>query len=87
MSGTLTALIADRDENLLAIGAPDREWLTYGGLRDLAANVGRTLNGLGIGAKYRVAIVLPSGPEMATAFVTIAHAAVTAPLNPTYREE
>lgn len=87
MSGTLKALIADHDESLLAIGAPDREWLTYGGLRDLAADVGSTLNSLGIGAKDRVAIVLPNGPEMATAFVTIAHAAVTAPLNPAYREE
>ncbi|AKI01908.1 acyl-CoA synthetase (AMP-forming)/AMP-acid ligase II [Hoeflea sp. IMCC20628] len=87
MSGTLKALIADHDETLLAIGAPDREWLTYGGLRDLAASVGRTLNGLGIGAKDRVAIVLPNGPEMATAFITIAQAAVTAPLNPAYREE
>ncbi|MEM9232147.1 MAG: acyl--CoA ligase, partial [Pseudomonadota bacterium] len=30
---------------------------------------------------------LPNGPEMATAFVTIAQAATTAPLNPGYREE
>ena len=41
----------------------------------------------GIGAGDRVAIVLPNGPEMATAFVTIAQAAVTAPLNPAYRTE
>ena len=41
----------------------------------------------GIGAADRVAIVLPNGPEMATAFVTIAQAAVTAPLNPAYRTE
>ncbi|MCB2117643.1 MAG: AMP-binding protein, partial [Rhodobacteraceae bacterium] len=34
-----------------------------------------------------VAIVLPNGPEMATAFVTIAQAAATAPLNPAYRQE
>jgi acyl-CoA synthetase (AMP-forming)/AMP-acid ligase II len=87
MNSTLKALIENHDGNLLAIGAPDREWLTYRGLRNLTASVGRSLNGLGIGAKDRVAIVLPNGPEMATAFVTIAHAAVTAPLNPSYREE
>ncbi|MGJ8572029.1 MAG: acyl--CoA ligase [Hoeflea sp.] len=87
MSGTIKALMANHGADLLAIGAPDREWLTYGGLRELATNVGRSLNGIGIDAKDRVAIVLPNGPEMATAFITIAQAAVTAPLNPAYREE
>ncbi|MDF1608828.1 acyl--CoA ligase [Hoeflea sp. YIM 152468] len=87
MSGTLKALIANHDGERLAIGAPDRQWLTYAGLRDLASGVGRSLNRLGIGANDRVAIVLPNGPEMATAFITIAQAAVTAPLNPAYREE
>src|SRR5690606_37819819 len=35
----------------------------------------------------RVAIVLPNGPEMASAFVSVAAAATTAPLNPAYRAE
>ena len=34
-----------------------------------------------------MAIVLPNGPEMATAFVSIACAAATAPLNPAYRQD
>ena len=34
-----------------------------------------------------MAIVLPNGPEMAAAFITVAQTAVTAPLNPAYREE
>ncbi len=34
-----------------------------------------------------MAIVLPNGPEMAAAFVTIAGGATTAPLNPAYRGE
>ena len=34
-----------------------------------------------------MAIVLDNGPEMACAFITIAQAATTAPLNPAYREE
>ena len=35
----------------------------------------------------RVAIVLPNGPEMATAFLSVASAATSAPLNPAYRQE
>ncbi len=42
---------------------------------------------MGIDASDRVAIVLPNGPEMASAFVTVAQAATTAPLNPAYRQE
>ena len=34
-----------------------------------------------------MAIVLPNGPEMATAFFAIAQTATTAPLNPAYKEE
>ena len=61
--------------------------MTYGGLRDLSANVTKALHSFGVGRGDRVAIVLPNGPEMATAFVTIAQTAITAPLNPTYRQE
>ena len=42
---------------------------------------------MGIGRNDRVAIVLPNGPDMATAFVAIACGATTAPLNPAYRAE
>lgn len=45
------------------------------------------LNALGLGRGDRVAIVLPNGPEMATAFVAVAAAASTAPLNPAYRAD
>ena len=47
----------------------------------------RSLNELGIGRGDRVAIVLPNGPEMATAFLCIASAAASAPLNPAYRQD
>ena len=47
----------------------------------------KELHGFGVGRGDRVAIVLPNGPEMATAFVTIAQTATTAPLNPAYRQE
>ncbi len=83
----LKDLIAPHAAEAPAIGAPGRDWLSYGGLRDLAEDVAVTLHGLGIGRGDRVAIVLANGPEMATTFVTIAQAATTAPLNPAYRED
>ena len=70
-----------------AIGAPDRTDLTYDGLRTLVAATVARLNELGIGRNDAVAIVLPNGPEMATAFVAVASAATAAPLNPGYRGE
>ena len=84
---TLKTLLADHPAEALAIGAPDRDWLTYGGLRSLAADVAAQLHSVGVGRGDRVAIVLPNGPEMATAVVTIAQAATTAPLNPAYRQD
>lgn len=87
MTATLAALLADKAADTSALGAPGRRDMTYGGLRALAADVERQLRGFGIGAEDRVAIVLPNGPEMAAAFVTIAQAAVTAPLNPAYQRD
>ena len=70
-----------------AIGAPGRAWLCHDDLRALARRTIADLNRIGIGRNDRVAIVLPNGPEMAAAFVTIAAGATTAPLNPAYRAE
>lgn len=87
MSATLSDLFALHRNDALAIGAPDRPWLTYAGLRELVGHTLGALHAAGIGHGDRVAIVLPNGPEMAAAFVTIAQGAVTAPLNPAYRQE
>ncbi|RWL00257.1 MAG: long-chain fatty acid--CoA ligase, partial [Mesorhizobium sp.] len=70
-----------------AISAPDRITLSHGGLRRLIAETAAQLHALGLGRGDRVAIVLPNGPEMATAFVAVAAAASTAPLNPAYRAD
>ena len=43
------------------------------------------LNASGVGRNDRVAIVLPDGPEMVVAFLSIAAGATSAPLNPGYR--
>ncbi|SNS93625.1 acyl--CoA ligase [Antarctobacter heliothermus] len=87
MTGTLADLLAPHRDAAQAIGAPSKDWLSYGGLRALAGDVRARLRSAGVGPQDRVAIVLPNGATMATAFVTVAAAATTAPLNPSYREE
>ena len=80
-------LLAVGANDATAIGAPDRPPLNFAALRALSSEVVASLNGHGIGRGDRVAIVLPNGPEMAAAFVAVAAGAVTAPLNPAYRED
>jgi len=87
MTDTIEGLLADHPGDAPAIGAPDRAWLSYGALRALAETTRAALRAAGVAASDRVAIVLPNGPEMAAAFVTIAQSATTAPLNPAYRED
>ena len=67
--------------------APQRAPLRY---RDLAEQVDRTghgLRGAGLGPEDRVAIVLPNGPAMASAFACIAPWCAAAPLNPAYKAD
>ena len=68
-----------------ALAAPDRRALTYEQLRAQVDYTATRLNTLGVGRNDTVAIVLPNGPEMASAFICIGAAATTAPLNPAYR--
>ena len=84
---TIQDLLRQGASDAPAIGAPEREPQTFAGLNALADQTGETLNAFGIGRNDRIAIVLPNGPEMAAAFVTIACYATTAPLNPAYRED
>ncbi|WP_156755623.1 non-ribosomal peptide synthetase [Actinokineospora pegani] len=69
-----------------AVLAPGRAPLDYLGLDRRVAEIGRALNGFGIGRGHRVAIVLPNGPDLAVAFTGVAAHATAAPLNPAYRE-
>ena len=87
MSQTISSVLSTHLPDTKAIGASNREWLTYGGLRELTKLVHTTLRENGIAKKDRIAIVLSNGPAMASAFVTIAQSAITAPLNPSYRED
>ncbi len=87
MSGaqTIRALLDVGEPDAPAIGAPRREFLDYAGLGEHIDRTVASLNQLGLGRGDRVAIVLPNGPEMASAFVSIAAGTTTAPLNPGYR--
>ena len=49
--------------------------------------MGHALRAMGIGRHDRMAVVLPNGPEMAVAILTVAASAVCAPMNPAYRAE
>ena len=70
-----------------AIGAPGRDYLDYTGLAEQIDRTVTSLNALGLGRGDRVGIVLPNGPEMASAFVSLAAGTTTAPLNPGYRRK
>ena len=84
---TLKDLLASGRDDAVAIAAHEAPPLTYEGLRALIERTCATVNDLGIGLGDRVAIVLPNGAEMATAFLGVASATASAPLNPAYRQD
>ena len=87
MNKTINELINKQKSELNVLGAPGRKWSTFGNLKTLSSYVNLQLRSYGVSVVDRVAIVLPNGPEMASAFLTMAQSCATAPLNPNYREE
>jgi len=87
MARVIQELLRSGADGDTAIGAPRRPPLSYAGLRAHVETTVARLNALGIGRNDAVAIVLPNGPEMASAFVSIGAGATTAPLNPDYRQD
>lgn len=83
----LIDLFSETDSTLPAIDSPDRLTLTHGALNEQIKVVGGELAALNIGADDRVAIVLPNGPLMASAFVCMSPWCATAPLNPAYKSD
>ena len=65
-------LLARGEDSAVAISAPGRKALTYQRFRQHVEKTVAKLNDLGIGRNDTVAIVLPNGAEMASAFVSIA---------------
>src|SRR6266852_5130245 len=78
---------AQRIPDAPAILAPGRAPLTYSRLYQHIEKTGRALRAMGIGHRDRVAVVLPNGPEMAVAVLSVAASAACAPINPAYEAE
>ena len=87
MTSTIVSLLANGAAEAPAIGAPGQAPLTFKDLRLLVERTAAALHEAGVGRGDRVAIVLPNGPEAASAFLAVACHAVTAPLNPAYKAE
>ena len=67
-----------------AILAPGRAPMTYRRLYQQIDVIGRALRTIGIARRDRVAVILPNGPEMAVAVLTVAASATCAPMNTAY---
>jgi acyl-CoA synthetase (AMP-forming)/AMP-acid ligase II len=78
---------SQQNPDAVALIAPECQPMTYGRLSGHIDYVGSALRSRGIGRADRVAVVLPNGPVMATAFLGTASYAECAPLNPSYRQD
>ena len=83
---TLRSMLSIGADDAIALTAPGRPPLTYSGLREHCDRIARQLAGHGLSHSDRVAIVLPNGPEMASAFLSVASVMSAAPLNPAYKQ-
>lgn len=79
--------LAEEAPDRVAMQTLDREPLTRAGLHSQIGKVVASLTAAGVGRGDRVAIVLPHGPELATACLGVMAGAVAAPLNPEYRQD
>ena len=73
---------ATQTPKAVAIAAPGRPPLDYAALHRFIETVATTLRTAGIQRAHRVAIVMPNGPEMATALLAVACCATAVPINP-----
>lgn len=83
----LRELLAHGADDAIALGAPSAKPMTFRALRGLISETDAALARFGAGRGDRVAIVLPNGPEMAAAFLSVASHAASAPLNPNYKAD
>lgn len=81
---SLLDLLAAAPDDGAAIRAPGQAPLRHAELVALARQTGAALRSADVGQDRCVAIVLPNGPAMASAFACIAPWCAAAPLNPAY---
>ena len=82
-----TGSLVGTDPDSIAISAPDRPSLPHGLLSEQTLSAGGQIKSLQVAGDDRVAIVLPNGPAMASAFVCLSPWCATAPLNPAYKTD
>ncbi len=75
---------AESHPDSIALLAPDRSPLTYRGLSGHVFNTAQFMNRIGLNRGDRVAVVLPNGAEMASAYLAVSSVCSCAPLNPAY---
>ncbi len=88
-AGTISGILESNAESKPAGSAVlslDRKPLSHNELCEHTSDVVSVLTGRGLRRNDRIAIVLPNGPEMATAFLAISSGFSAAPLNPAYRD-
>jgi len=78
----LIAHRAQRAPDAIALLAPGRPVLTFGGLLREVRRTVLSLAAAGLGRGNRVGLALPNGPEMALAILAVTECATCAPLNP-----
>ena len=83
---TLAGMLAAQPPAAPALQGLNRRDLSFAGCLSQMELTTASLRRFGVGPADRVAIVLPNGPELALCFLSIASAAVAAPLNPKYSE-
>lgn len=86
--GTLAQLLAEmRSNRAVLVAAEDPRWsLTADDLRSQVATLGSQLAACGLGRDAVIAVALPNGVAMATAFLGVTAHAICAPLNPAFSE-
>lgn len=74
------------DGEATALLAPGRPVLSHAGLRHQIRSGAQALASAGVRRGDVVAVLLPNGPELATAVLTAGYASIAAPLNPALTE-
>ena len=78
---------ADATPQAIAIASPGHKPITYLQLLNQVDSIVKSLSEMGITRQDRLAIVLPNSIEMAAIFLGVSCVAISAPLNPAYREK